>query len=67
MPKIKPKGMGNTTIMKKYVLVPWPDSQILMDNPRFHECLFVDYLEGHDDPGSSAYMCPEDLYNEVYN
>ena len=54
-----------------YVLVQWPESQMLMDNPRFNECLFVDYLEGdylegHEDPGSSAYMCPKDLYDEIF-
>ena len=49
-----------------YVLVQWPESQMLMANPRFNECLFVDYLEGHADPGSSAYMCPKDLYEEIF-
>ena len=42
--------------MTKYILVEWPDSQFLMHHPRFNECLFVNYLEGHIDPGSSAYM-----------
>ena len=39
---------------------------MLMDNPRFNECLFVDYLEGHNDPGSSTYMCPKELYDEIF-
>jgi len=52
--------------MKKYVLVTWPDSQDLMNHQRFNECLFVQDIEGHDEVGSSAYMCPEDLYYEIY-
>lgn len=61
----KSQGHGQKD-MKKYILVTWPESQMLMEHPRFSECLFVDYLEGHDDPGSSAYMCPEDLYKEIF-
>ena len=50
----------------KYVLVRWPDSQLLMNHERFHECLLVQDIEGHDEVGSSAHMCPEDLYNNVF-
>lgn len=49
-----------------YKLVQWPESQMLMEHPRFHECLFVDNIEGHDDVGSSVYMCPVDLYEEIF-
>ena len=49
-----------------YVLVQWPESQVLIANPRFNECLFVDNLEGHKDPGSSAFMCPKDLYDDIF-
>ncbi len=52
--------------MTKYILVQWPESQELMEHPRFNECLFVQDIEGHDEVGSSAYMCPEDLYEEVF-
>ena len=51
----------------KYILVQWPESQALMLHERFHECLFISNIDGHDDVGSSAYMCPEDLYNEIFN
>ena len=51
---------------KKYILSQWPESQIFMEHPRFSECLFVEDLDGHTEVGSSAYMIPEDLYNEVY-
>lgn len=49
----------------KYILVQWPDSQILMENKRFNECLLVQDIDGHEEVGSSAYMCPEDLYDEI--
>lgn len=49
-----------------YKLVQWPESQMLMEHPRFNECLFVDNIDGHDDVGSSAYMCPIDLYEEIF-
>lgn len=52
--------------MTKYILVQWPESQMLIEHERFNECLFVDNIEGHEDVGSSAYMCPEDLYNELF-
>lgn len=51
--------------MNKYVLVQWPESQYLMEHERFHECLLVQDIDGHDEVGSSAYMCPEDLYKEL--
>ena len=53
-------------MMTKYILAQWPESQIFMEHPRFSECLFVEDLDGHTEVGSSAYMIPEDLYNEVY-
>lgn len=53
--------------MKKYVLVQWPESQELMEHPRFNECLLVQDLEGHEEVGSSAYMCPEDLWYEIHS
>jgi hypothetical protein len=51
---------------QKYILVTWPESQMLMDNNRFNECLFIQDIDGHNEVGSSAYMCPEDLYNEIF-
>ena len=53
--------------MKKYVLVEWPESQELMEHERFNECLMVQDIEGHIEVGGSAYMCPEDLYEKVFN
>ena len=51
----------------KYILVTFPESQLLMDSPRFNECFFVQDIPGHDEVGSSAYMCPEDLYDKIIN
>ena len=53
--------------MEKYVLVEWPESQKLMEHKRFNECLFIQDIDGHDEVGSSAYMCPEDLYKQIFN
>lgn len=51
----------------EYKLVEWPESQELMDHERFNECLFVQDIEGHKEVGSSSYMCPIDLYDEIFN
>ena len=51
----------------KYILVLWPNSQYLMGHERFNECLLVQDIEGHEEVGSCAYMCPEDLYEEIFN
>lgn len=50
-----------------YKLVEWPESQELMEHERFKECLMVQDIEGHVEVGGSAYMCPEDLYEKVFN
>jgi len=34
--------------MKKYVLVPWPHSQLFMDHPRFNECYVLADLDNQD-------------------
>ena len=52
--------------MKKYILVQWPESQLLMDHERFNECLLVQDIDNHVEVGSSAYMCPYDLYKELF-
>ena len=53
--------------MNKYILVTWPESQYLMDKPWFNECLLVQDIEGHEEAGSSAYMVPENKYEEFNN
>lgn len=51
---------------QKYILVQWPESQMLMDNKRFNECLLVIDIHGHKKVGTSAYMCPENLYKKIF-
>lgn len=53
--------------MEKYILVQWPESQMLMEHQRFNECLLVQDTDDHDEVGSGAYMCPEDLYEQIFN
>lgn len=36
-----------------------------MEHPRFNECLFVQDIPDHKKVGFLAYMCPEDLYDEI--
>lgn len=47
----------------KYILVQWPESQEFMNHPRFKECLLVD-ATFNSEVGSSAYMVPEDIYEQ---
>lgn len=51
---------------QKYILVQWSDSQLLMENNRFSECIFCMDTEGHEEVGNCAYMCPEDLWEEIF-
>lgn len=53
--------------MEKYILVEWPESQLLMHHKRFNECLLIQDIDNHNGVGSSAYMCPEDLYEQIFN
>ena len=54
------------TFRNLYVLVTWPNSQLLMNHERFKECLLVQDIDGHNQVGSSAYMCPSDLFDEIF-
>ena len=49
----------------KYILVQWPESQMLMEHDRFDECFFVD-IGDHTNMNDPVYICPEDLYNEIF-
>ena len=53
--------------MQKYILVKWPRYQELMEHERFNECLFIPDIGGHREVESSAYLCPEDLYEKIFN
>lgn len=52
---------------ERYILVQWPESQLLMDHPRFGECILGMDIDGHVEVGSSAYLVPESLFNELFN
>lgn len=41
-----------------YVLVKWPESQLLMEEEWFNECILAQDIEGHTEVGSSAYFVP---------
>jgi nicotinate-nucleotide adenylyltransferase len=51
---------------ERYILVQWPESQALMDHPRFNECVLGMDIDGHDEVGGSAYFVPESLYKELF-
>ena len=55
----------NILTMEKYVLVCWPESQMLMDVEWFDECILMNDMEHLADIGSSAYFVPEDRYLEL--
>ena len=48
----------------KYILVPWPESQVLMEQEWFNECILMNDEQHLDEVGSSAYFVPEERYNE---
>ncbi len=50
---------------EKYVLVCWPESQILMEQEWFDECILMNDENHLDNIGSSAYFVPENRYNEL--
>lgn len=52
-------------IMKKYILVSFPEIQDFMEHPRWSECVFCIEIDGHPCE-DSTFAVPEDLYNEVF-
>jgi hypothetical protein len=48
--------------MEKYVVVCWPESQMLMEHPDFKtRCYLINDEQGLEDFGSSAYFVPVDM------
>lgn len=47
----------------KYIIVSFPESQAIINHPRFNECHLID--SRNDNSKSGAYAVPEDLYEEV--
>jgi len=50
---------------EKYVLVHWPESQILMEQEWFDECILMNDENHLEEIGSSTYFVPESRYNEL--
>lgn len=51
----------------KYILVQWPESQELMGQPWFNECILANPTnESQDWIGSSAYFVPMECYITLY-
>lgn len=49
-----------------YVVVCWPESQMLMENEGFFEnCTLINTERGLEAYGSSAYLVDEDWYNQL--
>ncbi len=53
--------------MEKYVLVVWPDSQRLLEEKWFDECILMNDAKHIDNLGYSAYFVPEQRYLEHIN
>jgi len=51
--------------MEKYILVCWPESQILMEQEWFDECILMNDENHLEEIGSSAYFVPENRHNEL--
>lgn len=51
--------------MNNYVVVCWPESQMLMDTPWFDECELINTEKGIEKFGSSAYLIPEERWEEL--
>lgn len=49
---------------EKYVLVTWPESQMLMEEKWFDECILAQEIDGHPEVGSSAYFVPVERFAE---
>ena len=50
---------------EKYILVCWPESQTLMEQVWFDECILMNDENHLQEIGSSAYFVPENRFNEL--
>jgi hypothetical protein len=54
--------------MEKYVLVTWPQSQMLMEEEWFDaECILMNDENHLEEIGSSAFFVPQERYEEFVN
>lgn len=50
----------------KYIIVVWPDSEIIMKDYRSNECFRVMDFQGYCQFGADSYFVPTDLYYKYY-
>lgn len=48
--------------MENYVLIQWPESQLLMEQEWFDECILMNDEKHLEEIGSSAYFVPEERF-----
>lgn len=51
--------------MEKFILISWPESQILMEQEWFDECILMNDENHLENIGSSAYFVPEERIKEL--
>ena len=51
--------------MEKFILISWPESQILMEQEWFDECILMNDENHLENIGSSAYFVPEERMKEL--
>lgn len=48
----------------KYILVEWPDIQLVMEDPEYTNRVYVGYPIAEE--STPTYFVPEDLYNKYF-
>ena len=48
----------------KYILVEWPDIQLVMEDPEYEDRVCTGFTINQD--SNAAYFVPEDLYNKYF-
>lgn len=51
--------------MQRYILIGWPESQALLEQDWFNECMLMNDENHLPNIGSSAYFVPEERYNSL--
>ena len=51
--------------MEKFILISWPESQILMEQEWFDECILMNDENHLENIGSSAYFVPKERMKEL--
>ena len=50
--------------MEEYILITWPESQNLMEQEWFKECILMNDPDHLDNLGYQAYFVPKDRFKE---